>query len=155
LTSARRGAILVTSLLYINAEGMMRETVRQVDAARRYMREMLGAMLLYVVVLGGAIVALRSMDEGSPLRWVVALLPMVPALLAAAAILRFFGRMDELARRQLTEGLAFAFAASALLVLTLGFLQVGGMAPVSIWWVWVGMGAAWVAGSLLSARRYR
>jgi hypothetical protein len=133
----------------------MRETERQVGAGRRYMAELMGAMALYVVILMGSIAWLRNIEEGSALRWVVALLPMIPALLAAAAVLRHFRRMDELLRRQLTEALAFAFAASALLVLTLGFLQVGGLGPVSIWWVWVGMGTAWIVGSALSALRYR
>jgi hypothetical protein len=132
----------------------MRETERQAGSARRYMLELVGAMALYALVLLASTAVLRGMPAGGA-RWLVSLLPMIPALLAAAAVLRFFGRMDELARRQLTEALAFAFASSALLVLTIGFLEVGGLAPVSAWWVWVGMGVSWLMGSALVAMRYR
>jgi hypothetical protein len=63
--------------------------------------------------------------------------------------------MDELGRRQLTDALAFAFATSALLVLTLGFLQVEGLPDFSVWWVWVGMGILWIIGSFVTRLRYR
>lgn len=132
----------------------MRETASAAGSARRYMLELTGAIVLYGVVLAGSTIWLRSAPEGA-VRWAIALLPMIPALLAGLAIVRFFGRMDELARRALTESLAFAFATSALLVLTLGFLQVGGMPAVSAWWIWVGMGVSWLLGAGLTQLRYR
>jgi hypothetical protein len=132
----------------------MMETERQAGSARRYVVELIGAMALYAVVLMGVIAAMRTVPDGAA-RWGLALLPLAPALLAAVAVLRFFQRMDELARRQLTEALAFAFSASALLVLTVGFLEVGGLAPVSAWWIWVGMGVSWLIGSGFVALRYR
>jgi len=132
----------------------MKETTSAAGSARQYMLELAGAMVLYVVVLSGSLVWMRSAPDGAA-RWAIAMLPMVPALLAGAAIVRFFGRMDELARRQLTESLAFAFATSALLVLTLGFLETGGLATVSAWWIWVGMGVSWILGAGLTQLRYR
>jgi hypothetical protein len=138
----------------IEGEGQMKETVSAAGSARQYMLELAGAMVLYALVLMGSVVWMRSAPDGAA-RWLVALLPMLPALLAGAAIVRFFGRMDELARRALTESLAFAFATSALLVLTLGFLETGGIAAVSAWWIWVGMGVSWLLGAGVTHLRYR
>jgi O-antigen/teichoic acid export membrane protein len=132
----------------------MVETSKQRNSAQRYMAELMAAMLGYAVVLIASIWWISREPESST-RWLVALLPMLPVLLGARAILRFFGRMDELGRRQLKDALAFAFATSALLVLTLGFLQVAGLPDFSVWWVWVGMGVLWIIGSLVTALRYR
>jgi hypothetical protein len=132
----------------------MRETGTHLRSARRYMLELAGSMVLYAVVL---LLAIRWIDANpeSGWRWAVALIPLAPILLAALSIVRFFGRMDEFNRRKVTESLAFAFAASALLVLTVGFLQTSGLPPVSAWWIWVGMGAFWVIGSAITELRYR
>lgn len=132
----------------------MRDTPAQIHSARRYMLELTGAMVLYAIVLVLSILWIGS-NPGSGARWVVGLLPLVPTMLGAWAIVRFFGRMDELARRKLTESLAFAFAASALFVLTLGFLQVAGLGALSVWWIWVGMGTMWVVGTVFTELRYR
>jgi len=132
----------------------MSDTPAQVRSARRYMLELAGAMVLYALVL---IPVVRWIDANpeSELRWIVGLLPLLPTVLAAWTILRFFERMDELARKKLTETLAFAFAASALLVLTLGFLETAGLDPLSVWWIWVGMGAMWLMGCAITELRYR
>jgi O-antigen/teichoic acid export membrane protein len=132
----------------------MVETSKQRNSVQRYVAELMAAMLGYAVVLIASIWWISREPESST-RWLVALLPMLPVLLGARAILRFFGRMDELGRRQLKDALAFAFATSALLVLTLGFLQVAGLPDFSVWWVWVGMGVLWIIGSLVTALRYR
>jgi O-antigen/teichoic acid export membrane protein len=123
-------------------------------AARRYMAEFTVAMVLYVVLLLPSVWWIRANPE-SAVRWVVALIPLLPGVGVGWAVLRFFQRMDELQRRQLTETLAFAFVSSALLVLTVGFLQMAGLPHVSVWWIWLGMGASWIIGSGLTAQRYR
>lgn len=133
---------------------IMKETPIQLQSARRYMTEFAGAILLYTATLLPAVWWIRE-NPDSGARWLVGLIPLFPTLLAAWAMVRFFNRMDELARRKLTETLAFAFAGSALLVLTLGFLQVAGLPLLSMWWVWIGMGAMWILGSMMTGLRYR
>jgi len=132
----------------------MHDTPAQLHSARRYMLEFAGAMILYALILMLSIRWIGA-NPSSGARWVVGLVPMVPTVLGAWAIMRFFGRMDELGRRKLTESLAFAFAASALFVLTLGFLQVAGLGALSVWWIWVGMGTMWVIGTVFTDVRYR
>ncbi len=132
----------------------MADTPAHVRSSRQYILELAGAMILYGLVL---IPVARWIDSNraSELRWIVGLLPLVPTILAGWAILRFFERMDELARKQLTEALAFAFTASALLVLTVGFLETAGLDRLSVWWIWVGMGSMWLVGSAITWFRYR
>ncbi len=132
----------------------MADTPAHVRSSRQYILELAGAMILYGLVL---IPVARWIDSNraSELRWIVGLLPLVPTILAGWAILRFFERMDELARKQLTEALAFAFTASALLVLTVGFLETAGLDRLSVWWIWVGMGSMWLVGSGITWFRYR
>jgi hypothetical protein len=132
----------------------MPDTPTQVRSARRYMLELSGAMVLYALVLLPVIRWMNANPE-SGIRWFVGLLPLAPTVLAAWTILRFFERMDELARRKLTETLAFAFAVSALMVLTVGFLETAGLAPLSAWWIWVGMGSFWLIGCAVTEFRYR
>ena len=95
---------------------------------RRYLREFLPAMGGYValVVLYGALAPrLRSL----PLRVVLALLPMLPIVLAFRAIVRVIRDQDELERRIDLQAIAVA----AMLVgggfFTLGLLLSAGMWP--------------------------
>jgi hypothetical protein len=132
----------------------MPDTPTQVRSARRYMLELGGAMTLYALVLI-PVVRWMNWNPESGIRWIMGLLPLAPTVLAAWTILRFFERMDELARRKLTETLAFAFAVSALMVLTVGFLETAGLAPLSAWWIWVGMGSFWLIGCAVTEFRYR
>lgn len=85
----------------------------------------------------------------------VAITPVFPALLFVRAILDFFSRCDELQMRIHLQALAFAFAGTALLTLTYGFLQNVGL-PTANWvWVWPLMGSLWMAGAAIARRKYR
>ena len=123
-------------------------------AGKRYVREFTGAMVLYMAVLFPVTAWLRG-HETSSYRLPVALLPVIPVLLVAVAGWRFFVAMDELQKRILTETLSFAFVVTALLVITYGFMENAGMPKLTMWWVWLAMGAGWLIGCFLTARRYR
>ncbi|MGC1870177.1 MAG: hypothetical protein WA700_04395 [Acidobacteriaceae bacterium] len=86
----------------------------------------------------------------------VALTPIVPALFIARSIVRAFSSCDELQIRIHFESLAFAFVGTALLTLTLGFLQALAGIPAVNWiWVWPVMGTLFLIGKLISKRKYR
>jgi hypothetical protein len=86
---------------------------------------------------------------------VFALLPMLPLVGVCWAFLRALHRMDELWRRVHLEGLSLAFAATALVTLSYGFLEMVGFPRLSMFWVWPLMASFWIAGCGYSARRYR
>ena len=96
------------------------------SAARRYAREFLPAVAIYLVVLLASAYALRRVDA-APARAALALLPLVPVAFAARALLRFVRDIDELQRKLQLE--AFALAA---LVLTLGSFALGLLAAAGV-----------------------
>jgi hypothetical protein len=132
----------------------MADTTQQRRSWRQYHVEFSGAMALYVATVLVTTHWLRT-HPAAPERVGVALVPVLPVTLALVAILRSFGRADELQRRNLLEALAFAFAGTALFVITYGFLESAGFAPLGAWPVWVVMGALWLVGSLIARWRYR
>ncbi|MES2220040.1 MAG: hypothetical protein V4587_03630 [Acidobacteriota bacterium] len=88
-------------------------------------------------------------------RILVALTPIVPALFVARSMVRMLSSCDELQLRIHFESLAFAFVGTALLTLTLGFLQALAGVPTANWvWVWPVMGALFLIGKLFAKRKY-
>ncbi len=121
---------------------------------RRYSLTVLVAMALYAVVL---VVSLRWLHYGpdAPWKYVIAVLPVVPALWIPIAVVRLYREVDELQRRIQLEGLAFGFATTAVLTFTYGFLQNAGLPDVSWIWVWPVMAICWLVGLTTAKRRYR
>jgi hypothetical protein len=62
--------------------------------------------------------------------------------------------MDELQRRIQLEALAFAFAAGSFLTLTVGFLQIVGLPPLSWLLVWPIFALLWAVGGARAQHRY-
>jgi hypothetical protein len=83
-----------------------------------------------------------------------ALLPMVPGAGVCWAVLRQLRRMDELQRRLQLEALACAFAGTALITFSYGFLENVGFPRVSMFTVWPLMGTLWIGGLYFCRRRY-
>jgi hypothetical protein len=102
---------------------------------RVYVREMMGSMLLYAVLLMAAIRWGRPMEEG-PARTLVLLSPMIGFGLALWAIARHFGRIDEYIRMRLLENVAIAAGITAGLSFTYGFLETAGYPKLSMFTVW-------------------
>jgi hypothetical protein len=85
----------------------------------------------------------------------VAVLPMIPTVLALLALIRFLGRMDELQRRIHFDAIAFAAGGAAILTFTWGLLENAGFPHLSLIWVLPLMAALWGIGAGVSAARYR
>lgn len=103
---------------------------------RTYLRELLGALLLYTVLLLAAIRWGRPMEEG-PARTLVLVSPMIGFALALWAIARHFARVDEYIRRFLLESLALGAGITAGLSFTYGFLETAGFPRLSMFSVWL------------------
>jgi hypothetical protein len=94
--------------------------------AKRYLKEFGTSMAAYSVMVPVSVWLLKG-HEHSPLRFLLAVLPVIPSAFAVWAAIRFFRGLDELQRRIQFEGLAFSFLATCLLSLTWGFLQNAGL----------------------------
>lgn len=96
--------------------------------ARIYIREMTGAMLVYIVLLIASIELGRPMGEG------------VGRTLALA---RHFRRVDEFVRLTTLGGMAIAAAVTAGLTFTYGFLETAGYPRLSMFTVLPLMFGVW------------
>lgn len=111
--------------------------------ARMYLIELFSALGIYMVMLTLSIKFGRGLPEGT-LRTVVLASPMVGFFLAIWAIARQVARIDEYIRRILLENLAIAFAITAAVSFTYGFMETAGYPRLSMFTVWGIMGASWV-----------
>jgi hypothetical protein len=118
--------------------------------ARMYLRELLGALAIYTVMLVLTIKYGRGMAEGIA-RTLVLASPMLGFFLATWAIARQIKRVDEYLRQFILENLAIAAAVTAGLSFTYGFLETAGYPQLSMFSVWMVMGGAWGGVSFLRA----
>lgn len=131
----------------------MKSTNPTAAANRSYIGEMAICMAAYIVVLVPAIWLLNRGLEG-PLKFAVALAPVVPIVFVFIAVLRYFGRTDELERRMLLESLGIAGIITALLAATYGFLENAGMPHLSAWYTWAVFMGSWLVGRIIVTRFY-
>jgi hypothetical protein len=118
------------------------------QVARAYKVELWSAVAVYAVLLFGSISISRRLDEGA-LRTIVLVIPMIGFGLMIRAIARHVARIDEYQRQRLLETLALAFAITGGVTFTYGFLETAGFPRLSMFTVWIIMGASWGAVSCL------
>jgi hypothetical protein len=110
--------------------------------ARAYRFDLWTAIAVYVVLLLTSIRYGRPMDDG-PLRTVVLLSPMIGFGLMIRAIARHVARIDEYQRLRMLESVALAFAITGAVTFSYGFLETAGYPKLSMFSVWIVMGASW------------
>ncbi len=127
--------------------------VHQRASGRRYALEFLAVLIAY----GGLLALAGFVVDANPDAWwryAIAPLPMIPAAYLVFASVRYYRRMDELQQRIALESLAFAFAGTALITFTYGFLDAAGLPRINWWFVWPVMGTLWALGTWLANRRW-
>lgn len=125
------------------------------SAGKRYTREFLMAMGAYVIVLIVSITLINVSPASAWWRIPLALAPVVPAIFAMMAYIRFLQRMDELQRRIQLEALAFGFGGAGVLTFSYGFLENVGFPHLSWLFVFPLMIALWGIGVAIASWRYR
>lgn len=118
---------------------------------RAYVRELLGALGIYAVMLVLTITYGRGLPEGL-VRTLVLASPMIGFFLAIWAIARHMKRIDEYLRQFTLENMAIAAAVTAGLTFTYGFMETAGYPRLSMFSVWMVMCGAW--GLLTFARAW-
>ena len=114
------------------------------QAPRRYFVELNGAMLLFFAALYGAVWAHRHAEFAPALIVALPLLPIVPILLVALSIFRFFQRVDEFHKRRLLEMMAIGSGVTGVFAVCWIFVEAVGAPHLSILWAWPVMGASWL-----------
>lgn len=116
--------------------------VKEQQACSRYRREMLVAIVVYIVLLFGAIRLARPMEDGV-LRTVLLVTPMIGFGLMIRAIIRHVARIDEYQRLRMLESLSIAMAITGAVTFSYGFLETAGFPKISMFSVWMVMGVSW------------
>jgi hypothetical protein len=116
--------------------------------ARAYFTELMLALVVYTVLLLAAIRYGRPMQEGV-LRTAILVSPMIGFGLMIRAVARQFARVDEYQRMRLLENLAVAAAITGAVTFTYGFMETAGFPRLSMFSVWIVMGLAFGAATLI------
>jgi hypothetical protein len=123
------------------------------QASRAYARRLTLAMVGYGVLLAAAILAINAYPTAW-WRYPLWVLPVVPLVYVAWAVVRLMGASDEMHRQIQLEALAFAFGAGSLVTFTYGMLQIAGLPELSWVFVWPVYAVSWLVGGFLAQRRY-
>lgn len=121
---------------------------------RRYTVQFSAAMLAYAVVLVVSILVIQA-NPAAWWRFLVALAPVIPVVVAVMAVVQRLRTLDELQQRIQLEALGFAFACTAILTFSYGFLEGVGLPHLGWTWVLPLMAGLWGVGLALATRRYR
>lgn len=120
---------------------------------RAYLVEFVPGMVAYVLVLAAAL-AWGGFDGDSPARFVWALLPVVPMVWVAVAVVRHVRRLDGYQRERTLTALATGFAVAMLAALALGILQSAGLRlEGSGFWIYGAGMLTWAVGAAVGSGR--
>ena len=130
-------------------------------AESRYTRRLVVAMVLYIALLFGSILALKSFAAEWPVaaRALMALLPVLPIALVGKIFIDYLGECDEMIRRIELEAVSLSSLIVGLLFLAAGFLMQArvftlGGGTVAIW-VFPLLCGIYGLTKWLAIRRYR
>lgn len=112
------------------------------------------AMLAYLMILVGSITVLQANPNAS-WRYVVAVLPVVPAALVLSIFVRALTHLDEMQKRIQMQAFGFSLGATALLTFAYGFLEGVGLPHLSWTFVLPLMAILWGVGTAIFTLRYR
>ena len=93
--------------------------------------------------------------EGTPWRFVSALLPMIGACVCAWAMRKMFQDIDEMQQKKMLDALVISSAGTILTCLAYGFMEEVGLPLLNASWVVMVWGVYFIIGTLWTAWRYR
>lgn len=125
------------------------------SSVRRYVLEILGATVIFCAVVVAAMMWLKLRRPHAPWKYVIAGLPVLPALLYPTTVLRLFRNLDELQQKMQLESLAFAFTGTAVLTLAYGLMESAGLPRMSWSYIWPLMAVLWTIGLAVAHARYK
>jgi hypothetical protein len=137
----------------------MRDTAPTEIPLKTARRTALTAAVLSAAVYIAAHALLKQPGLAPPLRTAAALLPVPFFLFFLFFEIRLIRRLDELEQRIQLDALAFAFPGIVVVLMTLGLLQVAGVALSPEDWsyrqVWLLALVFYVLGVVLARKRYQ
>lgn len=123
-------------------------------ALRRYNRDMIIAMGLYVISVPFAAGFVNILPEGDAARYLIILIPVVPLIVALFVFMRMLRGIDEFQRKLQFEAFGFSLAVTAIITVTLGFLERAGFPQIGMIWVPMMLIFSWGLGLVIARRKY-
>lgn len=137
---------------------MFAKTTNPVKRAfRRYNVELGVSMVAYMAAMFVSRSLLHGSMRHADRSWqvAVALMPLLPAIVAFAAIVRVIRGVDERLHRMFVDSLAIAGGITALLAVTYGLIEGDLFPPLSAWWTYSTFMLSWLVVSFFVRRRYQ
>ena len=122
-------------------------------ATRSYLWQFGLSMVAYMIVVFLSRLLWHTAD--GPWPTIIALAPVIPAIFVFVSIVRYFLDTDELRRRIAVDSLALAGGATALIAVTYGLLEGGGLPRPSAWWTFAVFMGSWIVSGCFVRRRYQ
>jgi hypothetical protein len=123
-------------------------------ANRRYVVQLVLAMIAYVAILIASIELLKTHTYSSGLRAMIAVTPAFPMFAVVYAVVRYMQSVDELIRQMHLEALAIAAGITAALAITYTFLEGVGFPHSQAWWAFACIDVFWGLSLPFVKRRY-
>ena len=120
---------------------------------RTYTWRMVIVSVLYVVILPISVIVTKQLSE-SPIRFITALVPIVPVVAGVVVFYRYLLRMDELQRKINLVALGISVGCVGVLTFSIGLLDNAGIAQASMVWVFPALIFFWGLGRVFAGRRY-
>jgi len=125
-------------------------------AAKRYTVRFLSLMAGYALAVIGATLVLRHMDPSGPVRVILALIPVIPALVALREFVIFLRAMDEVQARIHAESILIAAGVVSFAAFSWGFLESWADAPaIPVIYVLPAMALVWGVTVPFVSRRFK
>lgn len=116
---------------------------------------LLSGLAAYAAVLILSQRILAGTGHGVTIATLLALAPIVPALFICGVVVQSIRKLDEMQRKLQLEALAIAFAGTALITFSYGFLEGNGLPKISMFAVWPLMSVLWFTGVMVGHLRHR
>lgn len=125
-------------------------------AGRRYTWEFFAGMAAFLLTFLFLPQLVRT-EQGSTLSIFIALVPILPVLWIAIALLRHLRRMDERQRLLFLQSLSVGFAVAMVIAVSVGLVSTAGVdTRYSEWAIYIGGMSAWgISLAIFNARANR
>lgn len=128
------------------------------QASQTYVRNMAICAIVYLAIVFGAVTLIRHMPFSLP-QWaviVVALTPLIPALMMLGAYVTYLRALDELGRRIQSEAWLISAGVVGLASFTYSFLEEWAHFPrVDLVWIFPALIFCWGLATFFVRRRYK
>ncbi len=121
------------------------------EVGRAHLRDFIPPMIGYAVATL-AVSLLIDFDTAGWWKYVVALIPIPPALLGVRVVSRHLGRIDEMQRAAHMAAMSVGFGVAMVVAQAIGFLSIAGL-DTDRWGAWLISSSGMVGWAFVAVRR--